>query len=253
MTKKVVIFTNYRTASTSFTLLKSEEYGLPYSAELFSHERMEGLGRIPSRVELQQEYKIHQYELLDLIQSTENLISELRKEDTETCFKIMPNQVESLRNNIDIANACDKVYFLYSRDFIRTVKSWIAVRLHGGFGNTGFKWTSRNYTVEKIKEIHLGRLGKKDTHIVDVDPTCNALNGGRGIVTIPNMRLQIIDNYKRMAEVYREVGGELICKEDYFSGDRHNPYNKKINWLSDPNIEDFDVESLFTIDKYSEV
>ena len=56
-----------------------------------------------------------------------------------------------------------------------------------------------------------------------------------------------------MAELYHTIGGELICKEEYFSGDRFNPYNKEVNWTEDPNIEDYDVESLFTIDKHREV
>ena len=253
MIKKVVIFTNFRTASTSFTLLKSEEYDLPYGAELFSHERQSAIGRIPTRHSLQRDYRIHQYELLDLIQSKENLISELYKDNTEICFKVMPTQVATVQDSIRIAEACDKVYFLYSRDFIRTVKSWITVRVHGGFGKTGFLAPARSFSDEKIKQLHLGRHGLDETYKVDMNPNHPALTGELGPVTIHKLRQNIIDNYERMAELYHTIGGELICKEEYFSGDRFNPYNKEVNWTEDPNIEDYDVESLFTIDKHREV
>ena len=45
MINQVAIITNFRTGSTSFTLLKAEEYKLPYKAELFAHNRPEPLGR----------------------------------------------------------------------------------------------------------------------------------------------------------------------------------------------------------------
>jgi|TARA_B110000902_G_scaffold30798_1_gene33095 hypothetical protein len=253
VTKTVAIFTNYRTGSTAFTLLKSEEYDLPYGAELFSHERQSRVGSIPSRHELQRDYKIWQYELCDLIQSTDNLTAELKKKDTEICFKIMPTQVSTIQDNINIANAVDKVYFLYSRNFIRTVKSWIAVRVDGGFASTGFKSPSRRYDIEKTKEIHLGRQGHGETHISTIDPKGPKLTGQLGQVSVNSLRKNIIENYERMAEIYHAVGGELICMEEYFTEDKFNPYNKKIIWTEEPIIEDFDVESLFAIDIHNKL
>lgn len=253
MTKKVVIFTNYRTGSTAFTLLKSEEYNLPYAAELFCHSRQNSIGRIPSRHVLQHGYKIYAYEILDMIQSKANFIAELNMPATEACFKVMPLQVDTLQDNIDIANACDKVYFLYSRDFIRTVKSYIAVRVTGSFGHTGFITKSNAYTVEHAREQVLGILGEEKTFREKIDVNDPILTGLIGNVTIPKLRQAIIDNYERMADLYHTIGGELICKEDYFSGDRYRPYNKEVIWSEEVNIEDYDVESLFTIDKRQKV
>ena len=52
MMSNVVVLTNFRTASTTFTLIKSEEYNLPYKGELFSHEKPHQIGSIPGVGEL---------------------------------------------------------------------------------------------------------------------------------------------------------------------------------------------------------
>jgi len=245
--KKICVVTNYRTGSTAFTLLKHEEYGVPYGAEAFAPQRPEGLGRIPSRREIMDGYKIFQYEILDLIQSTPNYITELQRDNTEICFKIMPNQIDSghLR---EVVKACDKVYYLYRRDFIAQCKSWIAVRRFGDFGNTGFESPSRNFTLDKVKEQHLARAGLSEKVIVEIDPDDPVLNGGYGEVTIPNLIRQLKDCYLEMAKLYKEIPGELICMEDYFTRELKRPYNKQVNFTKEIEIEDFDVESLFTID-----
>ena len=52
--KKVAVVCNYRTGSTTFTLQKAEEYGIPYGGEAFSHEKANQVGSIPARHKLQQ-------------------------------------------------------------------------------------------------------------------------------------------------------------------------------------------------------
>tara|TARA_B100001057_G_scaffold160412_2_gene161052 strand:+ start:661 stop:1419 length:759 start_codon:yes stop_codon:yes gene_type:complete len=250
-TNKIAIVCNYRTASTTFTLMKAEEYDLPYGGEAFSHEKAQRVGSIPSRIELQQSYQIMQYEILDLIQSDANLMTELRNPSTQLCFKIMPWQVRDDYIIKQILESVDKIYYLYRRDFEATCKSWIAVRRWGDFGKTGFKYQSNNFTYERIREQHLGLLGKDEKHIVEVDPNDPFLNGGMGVVTVPNCINQIRDNYERMKWLYKLYPGELICMEDYFVRDKWRPYNKQVNWVEEIDIPHYDVESGFAIDKDS--
>jgi hypothetical protein len=52
-----------------------------------------------------------------------------------------------------------------------------------------------------------------------------------------------------MAEIYKRVPGELVCYEDYFSGDQYNPYNREIKWTGEPEIDQYvdtyNIEGLF--------
>lgn len=246
--RKIGVITNFRTGSTSFTLQKADHYGVHYGAELFSQEKANGVGRIPDRSVLQKGYKIAAYEILDLIQSHANLIEEINRPEVDVCFKVMPSQV-TREELVKIANSCDKLYYLYRRDFRATVKSWIARRTLGDFNKTGFITESRRFTPEYVREVHLGHLGKGEKVIERVDLDDPRLHGQFGTVTAENLMHQIRLNYERMADVYKEVPGELVCYEDYFSGDNYNPYNVETHWSAEPDIIEFDVESLFTIDK----
>jgi hypothetical protein len=247
--KKVAVICNYRTGSTTFTLQKAEEYGLPYGGEAFSHEKANKVGAIPARYKLQNEYGIMQYEILDLIQSDANLMTELRKPDVEICFKIMPWQVREDYMIKEILKSVDKIYYLYRRDFEATCKSWVAVRRWGDFSKTGFKVQAKKMTDEFVRETHLGFLGKDEKHIVEVDPNDPMLTGGMGVVTVPNCINQIRDNYERMKWLYSIYPGEIICYEDYFVRDKWRPYNKQVNWVEEIEVPHYDVESIFSIDK----
>lgn len=247
--KTVAVVCNFRTGSTAFTIMKADEYELPYEAEIFSHDRPGRVGSIPQRAQLQKDYFITQAEILDLIQSDANYITELNKPQTHICFKVMPGQVEDMSTMEEIVKSVDKVIYLYRRDFEATCKSWVAVRRHGDFHKTGFIVESPRWSPDRLREVHLGTKGKDEKHIVTVDPDDAALTGGMGVVTVPNCIRQIQDNYERMAELYKKYPGELVCMEDYFVRDKWRPYNKEVNWVRDIDVPEFDVESLFSIDK----
>lgn len=246
---RVCVVTNFRTGSTSFTLIKSDIYKLPYKAELFSHEKPSSLGSIPSRGELVANMRALKY--ADLIQSDANLLHELKR--NQACFKIMPSHFKNERKDHtsimhEVLQNVDKIYYLYRRDFIAQVKSWIAVRLYGDFDKTGFRVDSSSHSQhERLKETHLGLLGNYETHRITVDPKCEELNGKFGEITIPNLRTQLADNYFQMAELYKKFPGELVCSEEYFVGKKYRPYNREITWTEEPEIENLDVEKLFDI------
>jgi len=246
MINTVCIVTNFRTASTSFTLLKSEEYNLPYKGELFSHERSRSLGDAPAFWELRQsnargETEYSREEILHLTRD-EAFLEELRK-GTPCCFKIMPSHIKTNDSMLhDIISACDKVYYLYRRDFKAQLSSYLAVRIEGDYDQTGFKQFSKANSFDRIKETHLGIRGKEETVVKELDPNTN--------LRLRNLIAgSLINNYIRMAEVYRQIPGELICTEDYFTENKYNPYNREIHWTEDPNLEDFDTESLFVDNK----
>lgn len=242
MYKTVCIVTNFRTGSSSFTLLKSEEYGLPYKAEMLSHERAYGLGEVQPRWKLKRE----KYSFEDRCEMTSAVkyLEQLEK-GVPCCFKIMPSHLieddghEMLRK---IVKACDKVYYLYRRDFKAQVRSWVAARATGDWGATGFKRRSPNLTIERLREVHLGLLGKGETVVKNV----KVKNNGEAFWARYN---QLLKNYLVMADLYKEVPGELVCMEDYFSEDKYNPYNRKIIWDEELDIPDFDVEGLFVDNK----
>lgn len=248
---KVCVVTNFRTASTSFTLLKADMYKLPYKAELFSHEKPSALGSIPSRGELVANMRALKY--ADLIQSDANLLFELKYKNTPACFKIMPSHFKNTHKDHteimhEVLASVDKIYYLYRRDFISQVKSWIVVRRYGDFDKTGFRVDASSHEPDRrLRETHLGLLGNYETHKVTIDPKCRELNGDFGEITIPNLRDQLADNYLQMAKLYKMFPGELVCSEDYFSGKRYNPYNREITWTEEPEIKDLDVEKLFDI------
>jgi len=133
-------------------------------------------------------------------------------------LKLMPDH---LKYNDDmilrVLNSMDKVIYLYRRDFTAQAKSLIAAYLTDTFGFYGHKEMSNPInpiiTVPEDFEDHVHTL-------------TNVLK----------------NNYIKMAEFYKKIPGELLCLEDFES---QRPYQKTIVWPREPNIEFFDVESLF--------
>lgn len=246
MINTVCIVTNFRTASTTFNLLKSEEYDLPYKGEMLSHERARPLGNAPSIWQLRKSNvegttQYTKAEILDL-SSDAAFLKEIQKGEP-CCFKLMPSHINDDKMLYDIVSSCDKVYYLYRRDFKAQLESYLAARLGGDWQSTGFATPTRDtHSMDRIKEVHLGTKGKIDTVVKHLDPNAN-----------PRLRRLIaghlINNYIRMANLYKRIPGELICTEDYFTKDKYNPYNREIHWTQDPNLEDFDTEGLFVDNK----
>ena len=230
----VCVITNFRCASTSFTLLKSEEYDLPYKGELFSHERPYRIGDVPAKWELEE----FTYKERDEITKDVNLLREIQKGEP-CCFKLMPRHIKNEALREELIQSVDKIYYLYRRDFRAQMKSWIASRMKGDWDQTGFKVVTDRHRdhIQRQKEIHLGRLGKKEKvkRHIKIQP----------IPTLETLSLEIKRNYTKMSELYKKFPGELVCMEDYFSGDKYNPYNVETILENEIDIPHLDVESLF--------
>jgi hypothetical protein len=248
MTTNVAILTNFRTGSTSFTLKKAEEHNLPYKGELFSHEKPYTIGWLKATEN-----------------NNWNIFDVLRIGKEKACYKIMPSHFDKTVNGktkIDtfqiqtILEHADKVYYLYRRDFRAQIKSWLAVRRDGSFGHTGFLTnipihyggTEAEYT-QRLSQLHSGSYGKtEEPYKATMDPDDPVFHA-KTTMSIKSLVKQLNDNYEEMAELYKRVPGELVCYEDYFSGDQYNPYNREIKWTSEPEIDQYvntyDIEGLF--------
>lgn len=247
MTTNVAILTNFRTGSTSFTLKKAEEHNLPYKGELFSHEKPYSIGWLKQESD------------------NWNIFDVLRIGKEKACYKIMPSHFDKTVNGktkIDtfqiqtILEHADKVYYLYRRDFRAQIKSWLAVRRDGSFGHTGFLTnipihyggTEAEYT-QRLSQLHSGSYGKtEEPYKATMDPDDPVFHA-KTTMSIKSLVEQLNDNYAEMAELYKRVPGELVCYEDYFSGDQYNPYNREIKWTGEPEIDQYvntyDIEGLF--------
>ena len=242
MINQVAIITNYRTGSTSFTLLKAEEYKLPYKAELFAHNRPEPLGRAKSKYQIQLNHQDWSQEEKDWATSEEFFLQQLEAGHA-CCFKVMPNQIKTEGGMDRVLNKVDKIYYLYRRDFMAQLKSWITVRQKGDFGGTGFMTFKNSRGVDKMRELHLAKLGIGEPvkHHINIDEDWKRNQQLRS----NNLCTGLIDNYKAMEETMKEHPGELICMEDYFKELHYPAYNREITWEKEPEIpEDFDVEKL---------
>ena len=257
MTTNVAIVTNFRTASTTFTLEKSEEYNLPYKGELFSHERPFAIGKVPSQADLMRKDIVDQ-EVTHLCCSHWNIYEQLRNK-VRACYKIMPFHFRFDKDFVTLEHVlkeADKVYYLYRKDFRAQILSWIAVRITGTFEHTGFD-TNIGMTPTNVEEAYVGRMHQlhrgtfqtAETYQVNIGPAEEAWFNTKTDLNLERLIGQLEYNYKSMAEMYKRVPGELVCYEDYFSGSKYKPYNRQINWTSEPQIDSYvnnwDIEGLF--------
>lgn len=257
----VCVLTNYRTGSTSFTLIKAEEYDLPYAGEVYSIERPWPIGNVMSSWQEKDINTRRKKEGLDVIRfpaadHAELLTQELEKGE-KACFKLMPNQLRNKLENEDpdyikrIATACDKIYVLYRRDFKAQALSWIGMRMSAGtdgWGKVGFKKdrTLDWRLIDKHRNAHLAtspdRLAERVIRQVETKP------GEQRYELFIKYRIEeLIKNYQVLAELYKEFpNAELVCMEDYFAQTDYMKYNHEFEWNpGPPEIPDFDVEGLF--------
>jgi hypothetical protein len=266
MTSNVAILTNFRTGSTTFTLNKAEEYNLPYKGELFSHERPHGIGGLYDLGAFKAKYKMRDSVLVKYTLSNWNIYEELRKKN-KACYKIMGShfnkqyiggvpQTRTDYNQLQtVLEEADKVYYLYRRDFRAQIKSWLAVRRDGSFGLTGFDtneplhWetTEENY-LKRVEQLHRGSFQVGETYKATMDPDDPVFHA-KTSMSMKALVRQLVENYDTMAEMYKRVPGQLVCYEDYFTGDKYKPYNRDITWTSEPEIDQYvdnwDIEGLF--------
>jgi len=252
---RIAIIANYRTASTSFTLKKAEEYGVPYKGEMFSDPRPYDLGEARAKWQLINSPWKEMEKYQDPVEREACISHERFIEQLEAghpcCFKLIPIQVRNEEHVSRILNAVDRIYYLYRRDFRAQCESWVAVRQDGNFGGTGFKRNVRDYLrnmTENQRQIHLATMGKEDEpYRITVDLE-DQPNFGENERAFPLIR-GLVERYEEMAKMYKEFPGELVCMEDYFKGETYNPYNREITWVKPmpmpEQYENFNVESLF--------
>lgn len=133
------------------------------------------------------------------------------------CFKIMPNQ--STLGLETWIKSVDKHVYLYRRDFQAQARSWISIHETLDWGNNGFK-----------NDKHRGEHGATVMHHIDPHPS-----------KIQRLTNQLIKNWEIIREIYKKFPGEVYCLEDRPQA----PYNKKYIWASEPDIPDYDIESIF--------
>lgn len=248
---RILVITNYRAGSTSFTLHKAEEYNVPYKGEMFSRPRPYGIGQAMANVEIINSKVDMTDDERDWRTSEELFIHQLEN-NFPCCFKYMPHQLENVEANFDkLMQNVDKIYYLYRRDFMAQCKSWIAVRRIGDFGGTGFKTNfHKQPRLEAAqKEIHLGTLGndEKIVHNISIKNDSNISFHLRAGLLVN----QLVEKYKLMADLYEKYPGEIVCMEDYFEDKPFNRYNREVIFDQDPILpEGFCPEKLFkSIDK----
>jgi ferredoxin len=247
MTRNVVVLTNFRTGSTSFTLKKSDEYRLPYKGELFSHERPHPIGKLPAKETVIKEFGYPAYSWVDTYLSRWNLFQEL-KDGASACYKIMPSHFDEDYDQLaSVLAQADKVYYLYRRDLMAQVKSWMEVRHSGSFSQTGFKTNTGEYST-RMHQLHRGTLKVGETYRNTIDPNDPLFTTSKTNVETKALVTQLDRNYQAMGLMYKKVPGVLVCYEDYFSGDLYKPYNREIKWTSEPQIDEWVTE--WTIENY---
>lgn len=253
MTNTVCVLTNYRAGSTSFTLLKSKEYDLPYKGELFSHERPWGYGpHLAHWEELEISRKNPDDPRIPEWNNQRDFRSDWIKEikkGTPICFKLMPDHVTRPWDpapedtDIDIVKSCDKVYLLYRRDFRAQFLSWVGIRASGEFGKNGLKHHRKSGDPRGV-DFHWAMHVGTEYQIETVEKRVGGDMNGEWVRQLTN---QLILNYKRLAHIYKTVPNiELVCMEDYFGKTDYLPYNHKLIWENGmPEVPEFDVEGLF--------
>lgn len=246
----VCILTNYRTGSTSFNLLKSQEHNVPYKGSLFALSRPWGYGDVLAEWE--------ENEMKDADPSiTFNRSSLTFKQifmnnvaaGMPACFKLTPDQVyqhwveDDPEHDLQIAESCDKVYILYRRDFRAQALSYIGMRCNGEYNHNGISHQYKSGNPRKVDfywKTHVGTSYNDDKVVREIK--LNNQEFADGLIR------QLTNNYNRLSELYTRLpNAELVCMEDFFGQTDYLPYNHEFVWLNgEPQIPEFDVEGLFS-------
>jgi hypothetical protein len=194
--KKICIITNYRTGSSSLLTTIAGLNKYPSLGEYFNTVSYDGTG-------------------FTIDKAFRNITSMPRY-----IIKVMPDH---LRYNMDlltkVMSCSDRVIYLYRRDFVSQVKSFIAAKSTNSYSVTGYKELDQT----------------PESSIVNVPVLTNEfIQEATNILT---------NNYLAMAECCKLFPGDVYCLEDFKN---QNPYKKHINWSQNlPYIEPYDVDILF--------
>ncbi len=178
---KCVVITNYRTGSTSFV-------------------RQNNKG-ISTKFEILQPY--------DNIPTIINKTKTLKKENY--ICKIMPDHISYNYEHLDIVlEHCDQIVYLYRKDFVEQVKSWIAWNVSEDFGH---------------------HYGPMKTYDIDISQK-----------EVEQYEDTIRKNNDFLTECYNKYPGEVFAYEDIQNG---KPYNRTNNWITDPIIQPYNTQEMF--------
>lgn len=240
--KSICVVSNYRTASTNFTMKLSLEYDLPYAGEAFSHERPFRVGNQlkgwddSGLNDLREKGWTH-WECKNY--SDDTLIEEI-KGGAEVCFKLMPTHIQTHEKRVELLEACDEVYYLYRKDYLAQLKSWVAMRCTGDWSNNGFiRTTLDEPSMKYFWESHHGEitgLGPTVHHDIDADQCF-----------VDQMHSEIWPGYEMQRALWKEVPGEVYAMEDYYTGALYIPYNRTYNWINEDSIvwPSYDTTTVF--------
>lgn len=253
--ERVCVLTNFRAGSSAFTLLKSLEYGLPFCGEVFAHERPWGIGKIPAAwqerdLAKEMREKGGKYDWPYQNQDVRSLLLNELENGHLACFKLMPIQVRMQEEGFAerVANACDKVYLLYRRDYIAQCLSWIGMRCTATgkyhWGDTGFKKNWPRYGMGRVDRninCHLADSPERlDERVI------REIEGEVPQERVDKLVKEINENYVLLSELYKKLDNvELVCMEDFFANTPYMKYNHEFRFENKPEIENLDVEALF--------
>lgn len=194
--KRICIITNYRTGSSSFITTISDLNKNPSMGEYFSKVSYDGKG-------------------FTIDKAFRNLLSMPRY-----TVKVMPNQLRyDMELLTKVITSSDRIIYLYRRDFVSQVKSFLAAKSTNSYSVTGYKELDQS----------------PENSIINVPLLSNDfINEATDILK---------NNYITMSECYNLFPGDIYCLEDF---ENQNPYKKQIVWSQElPDITPYNVESLF--------
>ncbi len=188
--KRICIFANYRTGSTTICKKITDSNNIPSLAEYFRTTNI-GYARL-----LPYEKVIRNFNSIN-----------------EFVLKLMADHVGYDDEKIaTILNKCDKIVYVYRRDFKAQALSWLAADSTASYAD----------------------LKKADGSLVEFN--------------VPHLSPEYIDkqidilknNYITMGKFYKKYPGEVICLDDF---ETKEPYTRTYVWTNgQPQIPDFDVE-----------
>lgn len=188
--KRICIFANYRTGSTTIIEKIVENNNLPGLGEYF---RIMNIGYA---------------RLLPFEKVLRNFNSM-----NEFVLKIMADHVgHDMQKLSDIVTRCDRIIYVYRRDFKAQALSWLAADSTASYND----------------------LKKLDGSVAEL--------------IVPNLTPEYVDkqvdmlknNYITMGKLYKKYPGEVICLDDFETKD---PYTRKYVWTNgQPEIPEFNVE-----------
>ena len=235
---RIATVCNWRTGSCAFSIIKGLEYGVPWLGHLFHTERPFPVGGIGRFWQPDPEDRVPG---LDWKDEGDKRIIEALENGEPGSFILKPGMVDQ-RHWERLLGTCDKVYYLYRRNFPATVRSYAAAELKADFGTGWFiPEEIRQGDDPQLKAIyaHLGVWRHSTAQQLTINPTQEF---------VQDIAAVIIREYMRMYDCYKRFPGELVAFEDYFTGELYHPYNRYVTMEYDYYVPNFYPAAIFEHD-----